>query len=178
MTELIENQYAGFWIRVGASLLDSIIMAFPAGISMFAIYYLQSYWLVLVLSIITIIYKPFMEYIYGATLGKMAIDLRVISQDGGMLNIKQSMIRSSPWIISGIYSLYSTLDIMFNPVFQADSSFAKMTELQMQSSQSYLQTLFSLFLLACVLVVAIDHQKKGIHDMMANTFCVRVKNSK
>ncbi|GAV23329.1 RDD family protein [Carboxydothermus pertinax] len=80
------QQYAGFWVRFLAAVLDSIALfaAFTLinvllGVDIFnpppVIDLLQS--------IVSIIYYVVMTVILGQTLGKMALGIRVIRQDGG-----------------------------------------------------------------------------------------------
>ena len=81
-----EKHYAGFWVRFGALLLDGIVLG-----TVFAI--LNSLWNIdiqnpppeisLLQSLITVIYYVLFTVNYGQTLGKMALGIRVIRQDGG-----------------------------------------------------------------------------------------------
>ncbi|NOU92799.1 RDD family protein [Paenibacillus sp. LMG 31456] len=80
-----ERRYAGFWIRCGATLLDGIclqtvfiIFHLMLGYSLleppFAISMLESF--------LACVYYIVMTVIWGQTLGKMALGIKVIRNDG------------------------------------------------------------------------------------------------
>ncbi|MBK8392708.1 MAG: RDD family protein [Saprospiraceae bacterium] len=50
----------------------------------------------LVIGILLMCYKPFMEFQYGATLGKMAVKLKVVNLDFEKITLSQSIIRYIP----------------------------------------------------------------------------------
>jgi hypothetical protein len=73
-------KYAGFWSRLGALLIDGIILApLSFGISYFNIVSWKSLLVLILLGLITVTYKPVLEFLYGATWGKMALKLKVVS---------------------------------------------------------------------------------------------------
>lgn len=101
----LEPRYAGFWVRVVASILDALVLL-PVGIfTFFSLIYFNSLPLYVLSVIISGLYKPFCEYKFGATLGKMVIDLKVTSEDYQSLSLEQSFIRSSPFLLNTIASI-------------------------------------------------------------------------
>lgn len=81
----VERRYAGFWIRFWASLLDGVVLSalfiiirYLLGVSLteppLGIQLLE--WLV------SIVYSVALTVRFGQTLGKMALGIRVIRQDG------------------------------------------------------------------------------------------------
>ena len=92
-TPAMEN--VGFWPRVGAYLIDSLIIGFPlgailgimvvtAGVDITDEDTLNIASLVVqgIGGLVTLIYFTLMNGAYGATLGKMALGLKVVRQDG------------------------------------------------------------------------------------------------
>jgi uncharacterized RDD family membrane protein YckC len=70
-------QYAGFWIRVVAYIIDWVIMLFLS-----------------VTVIGPLIYMPIMWTWKGATVGQMALGLKVVrAADGGPIDVGTSIIR-------------------------------------------------------------------------------------
>lgn len=105
----VENmrlQYAGFWIRTGAYLIDTIIIYAVN----FVIGYGLSDLLYEVPALITVIglgvgicYFAFMESSqYQATLGKMAVGIKVGDQDGDQIGIANAIGRYFGKMISGL----------------------------------------------------------------------------
>lgn len=67
----VQVKYGGFWPRLGALVLDGIILApITFGITYYNISTWKSIPLLALISIIGVAYKPVMEHMYGATLGK------------------------------------------------------------------------------------------------------------
>ena len=104
--------FKGFWIRVVASFIDGIILLIliillayislvifgaalgeGAGVGMFL--------LVLILaSIATIFYKPIMEASeYQGTVGKYALGMKVVDQNGQRISMTSSFLRTILYII-------------------------------------------------------------------------------
>ena len=104
--------YKGFWIRLVAALIDSIVLTIiiiflavfsllvfgatlgeGAGIGMF--------FLVLILaSLATILYKPIMEASdYQGTFGKYALGLKIVDKNGQKISMTSSFVRTILWII-------------------------------------------------------------------------------
>src|SRR5690606_41836408 len=93
MTKNIE--YGKFWDRVGAYLLDSLLV----GVVVFGLNYLnitqfKSFLFYLPVEIVGILYKPYMERYYGVTLGKMALNLKVTDLNYNKIDFERSLLRS------------------------------------------------------------------------------------
>ena len=112
-----EMNYGGFWIRFGAKFIDNILLSvvnsligaiFGFFFAMFMEYEnigasiilgLLSYCFGLA---ITITYNTWLIGKYGATLGKMACGLKVVTPDGGKVNYKRACGRAFAEILSGL----------------------------------------------------------------------------
>jgi len=70
---------------------------------------LTAFWLL-------ILYASIMEYYFGATLGKLILNLRVIKEDGSKLDFKTSMLRNL-WKIVAAIPIYQGLLRMLSPSF-------------------------------------------------------------
>ncbi|HUW21228.1 MAG TPA: RDD family protein [Candidatus Bathyarchaeia archaeon] len=94
MSKLAVKQLpAGFWIRLLAILIDALVIA--TGQRMCRLI-LQPPWREVFSSVLSLAYTPVMLYYYQATLGKLALDLKVVSVDGKKLGIFQVLLRE--WI--------------------------------------------------------------------------------
>ena len=137
--------YKGFWIRLVAALIDSIVLTIiiiflavfsllvfgatlgeGAGIGMF--------FLVLILaSLATILYKPVMEASdYQGTFGKYTLGLKIVDKNGQKISMTSSFVRTILWIIG---------------------------------SQAFLLCLG-------VIMVGFTEYKQGLHDILADTYVV------
>lgn len=111
--------YAGFWIRLVAKLIDGLIIGVIFGIP-FAIFGLRSVlggmssqapnWTALFMPgpwqlfyyIVMVVYDGFFVGRFGATPGKMALGLKVVSPEGAAISYGRSFGRGGAEIISGL----------------------------------------------------------------------------
>lgn len=175
---LIENseqkhEYAGFWIRVGASFIDMVVYLPIMGLNMYNLYSLKSLPLQLLTTLILVVYKPFMEYRYGATLGKMAVKIKVIDKDSNGLSIQKAVIRNTFSLLGQALSLVTGVLLFTNTEFLEATSMFEVAALQntvMSPVPNYIVSV--VYCISC-LTVAFSATKQALHDMLAGTFCVK-----
>ncbi|ARN77027.1 hypothetical protein BST97_02875 [Nonlabens spongiae] len=175
-----QPEFGKFWDRLGAYLLDAIIIGVPS----FLLNYLnfvtiKSFIIYLILLALGIAYKPFMESKYQATLGKMVLNLKVTDYDLKPISYEKSFLRSL------IYILPSLAVIPLQYIGFTDPEF-KNIESYFTFSQSLgtafpimmiLNFVFSLIILIDVIVLLTDEaaQNRSLKDRMAKTFVLKVR---
>lgn len=110
MNELENTEYAGFWIRVGAALIDtvlSMLVTIPPLIGIYGMEYFDStalfagawdFWISWVLPAIAVIIFWVCK---SATPGKMLTKIKIIDErSGGKLSVGQSIGRYLAYFIS------------------------------------------------------------------------------
>ena len=72
--EAMENysRPAGFWIRVGAHIIDAVVFIPLVVAAFWNMFRVKSMFVLVLISVPGLVYKPLMESYFGATLGKMA----------------------------------------------------------------------------------------------------------
>ena len=163
---------AGFWIRVAASLVDGLIFIPVVVLSFVNFLSIKSGALLIVVALPGLIYKPFMESYYGATLGKMVCGLRVVDEHGEKLSLGAAYVRFAPFLISSVISLTGSLILFSAPEFRSASSFLEIGQLQQENPVRLLEQIVSLFVMAECIVAGFSHRKRALHDMMAGSFCI------
>ncbi len=163
---------AGFWIRVVASLVDSLIFIPVAVLTFVNFFSIKSTALLIVVGLPWLIYKPFMESFYGATLGKMVCGVRVVNEHGEKLSLGAAYVRFIPFLVSATISLASTLILFSSPGFKSASTMLEISQLQQGSPVRTFETIVSLFVMAECIVAGFSHRKRALHDMMAGSFCI------
>jgi len=171
-----EVVYATFWQRVGASFLDGLILSpISIGLTFYSLIYLKSFVLGLLPSLITLLYKVWMEQHYGATLGKQIVGIRVADYSFQNINFPQSFTRNYFYLFSLILALFQHIDMYSIEAFQSADTFFKIVEVQKSQSPllSGVNTTFSmLFLIDCLFVLN-DDQKRTFHDRWARTIVIK-----
>ncbi|MGB2866727.1 MAG: RDD family protein [Sedimentisphaerales bacterium] len=163
---------AGFWIRVGATLIDWLIFIPIGMLSIWNIYSLKNTAVLVLISLPALLYKPLMESFFGATLGKMSCKIKVIDDNGKKLSLFGAYVRFFPFLIQNGINLVGQLIVFSSPQFQSATS---MIELQEAQQANYLNIigliLIPLVIIECVFA-AFTFRKRALHDMLAESFCV------
>lgn len=88
--EISSQNYAGFQNRFLAAIIDVVVLGIIQGLLGYAF---QAPLVKAMSWVLTLGYPPFMLYQYQATLGKMALKLKVVSEDGKKLEVFQILLR-------------------------------------------------------------------------------------
>jgi uncharacterized RDD family membrane protein YckC len=172
--------YATFWNRFSAYLIDTlviILIALPSTI--YNVLNVKSFWLYLLVTIITLLYKPILEYLFGATIGKMFLDLKVTNQSFEKITLKQSFFRSSILIVPPLillpfyYQAFQNVTLMsvktineFNAGFNAHYPLS-----------SDISNIMVLIVVVDLIVMLTDKTKRNIslHDQIGKTLVIKSK---
>ena len=180
-----EPQYAGFWRRVAAHLIDSVAL----GLALLAIILItlgnnSLYLLTLVVpGVLSIIYQLYLTTKYGATLGKMAMGIKIVRLDGSPIGFAQANVRYSPYLILGIIAVMGNIEAFNNiPVpsifFEHGWSDRSRLVQQYQPIWVFLSSVVGmLFALADAIALLISKQKLSVHDRMASTMVVKIETT-
>jgi len=164
---------AGFWVRVLASFVDGLVFL-PLVVLAFAnIVQIKSLALLFATMVPGLLYKPLMESRFGATLGKMACKIKVIDDRGMAPTFTQAFTRYLPFFVSSIVALVGSVVMFSQPGFQEAVGLDKIGELQYENPVKLLQNVINIFILAECVVAGFTYRKQALHDMMAQTYCVR-----
>jgi uncharacterized RDD family membrane protein YckC len=117
-------EYGGFWIRFGAAFLDGIIMnvvnmmlGFAFGMSMGRMMSRSadaSVGLTVLSLAIPLAYDIIMVGTWGATLGKMACKLRIVTADGGKVSYARALARYFSKVLSFLTCLIGFIIAAFD----------------------------------------------------------------
>jgi len=166
--------YGGFWIRLGALFIDGLItLIVVIPITFYNIGKLKSIPLLIVVSLISMLYKPTFEFLYGATPGKMALKLRVVNTDFGKADFKAIFLRNVPGIIPAILSLILSVIIFSSTEFQTITGFFEYSNYVSNIKETrYLNGIDFLILSAEVVCLLSDDQKRALHDRIGRTYVI------
>ena len=163
---------AGFWIRFGAQIIDFLIFLPIVALSMWNMYSLKNTAVLVLIFVPSLIYKPFMESFFGATLGKMACKIKVIDEKGEKLSLFSAYVRYFPFLIQAGVNLAGQLILFSSEQYQSATSFMELSQAQQGNPLSLLGTIvFVLVFIECIFA-AFTFRKRALHDMLAESFCV------
>ncbi len=111
-----ELVYAGFWLRFMALIVDTLVLLIPAVIVSLLVRNLAAN--VAVYQAIALVYTVGFWMAEGATPGKMALSLRIVTTAGGPLTLRHALLRYVGRIVSSLI-LAGHIIIAFTPKKQA-----------------------------------------------------------
>ncbi len=163
---------AGFWVRVGAAIIDYLIFIPIVILGFWNGFTLKSTFLLILIHLPGLIYKPFMESYFGATLGKMSCGIKVIDDSGNKLSLLRAYIRFLPFFVSSAISLTSQPILFSSPEFESVTSWIELGQAQQRGLLDALGTIVALFVMVDCIFVAFTFRKRALHDMLSQSFCV------
>jgi uncharacterized RDD family membrane protein YckC len=172
--EAMENysRPAGFWIRAGAYIIDTVIFIPIMVLAFWNMFRLKSTAVLVLISLPGLVYKPLMESYFGATLGKMACRIKVIDDNGKKLSLAVAYVRFLPFLASAVITLVSQVILFSLPQFESIKSFVELGQAQEKGFLSALGTLVNIFIIIECVIAAFTFRKRALHDMLAESFCV------
>ena len=173
-------QYAGFWVRLGANLVDMLILM-PF---MFLYYYLKSISWEIAVIIQTPFFLLFSLYnIYflgrrGQTLGKMALRIKVTCLDGSPIGFRHAVLRHAVDLffgvllqISGMIALLSVSKTAFEM-----SGWRETNKLLCDATPVWgfwASHAEAGWFFSEVIVLLFNKKKRAIHDFIAGTLVIK-----
>ena len=170
----VYSRPAGFWIRICASIIDSVVFIPIIILSRKNMFSFKSTAVLILISLTWFTYKPFMESFYGATLGKMFCKIKVIDKKGNKLSLLSAYIRFFPFLLFASVSLTGQLILFSSPQFQSVTSSIELSDAMQESFMVVIS--IPVYALILILIdcffVAFTVRKRALHDMMSESFCV------
>lgn len=163
---------AGFWIRVGAQIIDILVFIPIIILNYWNTFFLKSTVALVLISVPGLIYKPFMEAFFGATIGKMSCGIKVIDNNGKKLSLLAAYVRFFPFLISAGIALAGQLILFLSPQFQSATTFVELGEAQQVNFLAPVGSIVNVLVLIECIVAAFTFRKRALHDMLAESFCV------
>ena len=166
--------YSGFWKRFAAVIIDGFILApISVGLHLFNVTSLKSTVVLLVISLISMAYKPIMEILYGATWGKMAVGIKVTNMDFEKADVKEIILRNSFQIVPQILTFIITIGLFNSVEFEAVSGWGEYSTFTEDSTMLQVVNVGSgLLTIIDAIVLAADTQKRSLHDRVGGTYVV------
>ncbi|MDP4489326.1 MULTISPECIES: RDD family protein [Pseudoalteromonas] len=165
-------KYATFWPRVGAILIDGLILSIVIYIEclIFGFNYHGSNLLLTTVGCIQMsLYNLFMHGCYGQTLGKMITRIKVVDHDTEQkISIKQSLRRESVELV--LYMLFLALVMALSVVLLINNTVPPV----MLHLLSGIEAVLLCWFLAELGSVILNDKSRSLHDYIGKTVVVRV----
>jgi len=171
----LENnfRFATLGIRLAAAFIDVLIYLPVAAFGVYNLVTYKSFGLDLLVTLFPLIYKPLMEWKYGATLGKMAVKVKVISTTSSNISLDQALARFTPFFLYlGVVAM-SNYHLFTNSAFAEATNLEAVAELQQKSQFTGVSSFASFVMIFSILYIITNRFNQGLHDKLARTYCIR-----
>ena len=123
---------------------------------------------------LTIIYKPFMEYQYGATLGKMAVGIKVVGHQFQKVTLKEELRRVSFYIVPNIIQQVLTLKFYFSNQLNSIQHYKDYNDYIVSTNPAlYILNIIVIVLLVVDTITFFSNdQNRSLHDLYAGTYVI------
>ncbi len=171
-TPIDRVEMASFWSRVGASLLDILILLPLIGLNVYNLYSMKSLPVALIILLLTILYKPLMEWEYGATLGKMIVKLKVVGEDLNPISLGTAFMRYSIYGLAQIPGIMTTIWLYNQEEYYRADGFMEVGLIQQAAPYQWLTWLTGLLVLVAIIWFFVSKRQQTLYDVLAKTYVV------
>jgi uncharacterized RDD family membrane protein YckC len=135
-------------------------------------FWLRNTVVLVLISVPAFFYKPFMEAFCGATVGKMAVGIKVADAEGKKLSLFNAYIRAFPFLMHAGVGLAGQLALFSMPQFQAGASWVEISEAKSLTFLDVVGWIVGAFVLIDCVMAAYTFRKRALHDMLGESYCV------
>jgi uncharacterized RDD family membrane protein YckC len=179
-SEPLEVEYSTFWRRVGAALLDGLILAPLSLLAFFGLQYTPLFYAFYVVpgTLFIAWYAIYLVKRNGGTPGKRILDLKIVMLDGSPVTAKAAVIRYSVQITVAALSSVGMAFAGFNLSADEFAGLGYLQKMQaLSASAPAWNTVVTWVAQAWYLVAAIvmlcNAKRRALHDFLAGTVVIR-----
>jgi len=175
----------GFWLRVGAKIIDFLVLSPILGLTYWLSSLSRSFylWSVIPSMLLALFYSIYLVRRYGGTPGKLVLKLRVQMADYAPVTFKAALIREAPiMLMSAASSLGLGLAAMSmdDATYQAYGFFERSAVLAGSGPEwvPMISWLINGWTLAGVIVMLVNKRRRAVHDFLAGTVVVNINQQR
>lgn len=174
--DLVQEQqpvvYASFRKRLSAALIDTGVLIPFILLSYYNMFSIKSYPLAIFSTFAFALYQPLMETQFQATIGKMAVRIKVLTEDLQRADFSTILVRNSLYLISAGLSATSLWFLYQNTEFAEVDSWAAFASFIGNQEENTLEGFFTWLTFFSCLSVAFSRKRQAMHDKMAKTVVI------
>jgi len=172
-------RYAGFWLRLGALIVDTIVIAPLIWLAFWSLSTSQA-WAVLIELLLTILFAFYNIYFvgrWGQTIGKMALHIKVVALDGSKAGFGRAFYRQSVDLAFSIFSTVLTVHALLSVsgAFYDPLSFEEKMQLLDDNTPSWhgvIDALSYAWVASELVVLLLNAKRRALHDFIAGTVVI------
>jgi uncharacterized RDD family membrane protein YckC len=172
--------YGGFWRRVAAVLIDGVCMLPLVGLQFYLLAQgrFGMLYAIAPMVLIPLVYNVYLVKRYGATVGKMAMKMRITMADGSPVTGSAALMRYMPWTVFALLQCVGTALAALSMTDDAYATFGVMDRsVQLEMVQpvwaTYAGHAMKAWSIAMVISLLATSKRRTLHDFLAGTVVVR-----
>jgi len=172
-------RYAGFWLRLRANLVDTIVnfplivLGWPGFLPRSA-----SIWAAIPAFIVGASYTVVMNACWGQTLGKMAARIRIVRVSGAPISWREALLRDSVSIALGVISTAAhVVALLHVPESKWSRNWTQQAQLVRAANPTWghaATTVVAVWFWGELFVLLFNRKRRALHDFIAGTVVVRM----
>jgi uncharacterized RDD family membrane protein YckC len=167
-------KYSTFWQRFFASFIDGLVLSPLILIDNYNKTTWKSIPVLAASFLVTLLYKPFFESKFSATLGKMALKLTIVNTDYQTPETRNIILRNiidiASRVLFGIVTFVTFTRVGFGDV----STQAEYTRLSNAEAGALWVTMFTgMLALVDAIFLIVDDRRQALHDKIGSTLVIQ-----
>ena len=172
-------RYAGFWRRLGALLLDGLILFPISATSMWCFSHYRLFYLytLLPMTLFGLFFSVYLVRRYGGTPGKLIAGIRIRKVNGDAIGYREAMLRYLPECILGILS---SIAMALAILQMSDAEYlgftfaerARQTLLHAPAWERHVRMIQNVWIWSEFIVMLTNRRRRALHDFIAGTVVV------
>ena len=166
-------EYATFGERLLAVILDILFTMVPIGGLVLYAYFSKNIMVLLASTLVGMLYKPIMEGVWGATLGKMVLKIKMVDSNLEQMDLGQSILKNGFYIISSIIAILGNIWLGNSEAFLEAENIMEVSQAASKTPYTVISYIWTaVIVISCFAMLASD-LKQTLHDKIANVFCIK-----
>ncbi len=173
-------EYGGFWRRVGALLIDFLILSPLLVITYFGVQYSKLFyvWYFVPGILLALFYQVWLVQKNGGTPGKRILGMRIALVGGGQITPKAALLRYS---VIGTLTVIQQFALLLATRNIRDEAYYPLGYLQKSMAMaaaappyySVVTRMLGVWMLAVAISMLCNHRRRALHDFIAGTVVLR-----
>jgi uncharacterized RDD family membrane protein YckC len=173
------EQYAGFWSRFGAQILDALIFLPIAAVRVLLFRTRTTAMLAFIPNLLLDLwFFVYLVYRYGGTPGKLILGIRITSDNGERVTFKQALLRHAPSLVFGVLAAIGmaiALSQVSDGMYDVTSWLGRPRLISTFAPRwyRYLSVVAGLWSWSELAVMLTNSERRALHDFIAGTIVIK-----
>jgi len=177
-------RYAGFWPRLGAHLVDFLILLPLIALAIWGTqrYRLFNVYYLLPSTLFGLFYSVYLVRRFGGTPGKLLVGVRIRKVDGQPVGYREAFLRYLPELI---LATLMSIGLLISVFHMTDTEYHALTFMErakrtVELAPSWykpLQIIQTIWVWGELIVLLTNRQRRALHDFIAGTVVVRTSSN-